>query len=208
MQLGVVPSAFSVKTQTEVQASGSSPVCSARPFPAVQVTRKPSESCCTSSNVQHKTTSRFSSRMRQVLTLKALSDSMESRSPSKGIRSRLYCSRWMKEPSTPCSFSHCSQRRLRRGTNRMWKSLCGERPLSSLGKAQQERSTRSLTAHGSSTNHGQGALDSHETGTLHWVIAKFQLLSVSVQPCAATALTPGQGDVVVLQFPKGTAIQA
>lgn len=78
----------------------------------------------------------FSSTMRRALTLKALSDSMDSRSPSKGIRSRLYCSRWMKDPSTPCSFSHCSQSRLRRGTKRMWKSLCGERPLSSLQESQ------------------------------------------------------------------------
>lgn len=76
------------------------------------------------------------------LTLNALSDSMESRSPSKGIRSRLYCSRWMKEPSTPCSFSHCSHSRLRRGTKRMWKSLWGERPLSSLRESQEEHSKR------------------------------------------------------------------
>lgn len=69
-----------------------------------------------------------------ALTLNVLSDSMDSRSPSKGIRSRLYCSRWMKDPSTPCSFSHCSHSRLRRGTKRMWKSLWGERPLSSLAE--------------------------------------------------------------------------
>lgn len=92
--------------------------------------------------------------------MKALSASMDSRSPSKGIRSRLYCSRWMKDPSTPCSFSHCSHSRLRRGTNRMWKSLWGERPLSSL---------RSHSP-GNSTDHGLGAHSAKGTGMLHVVV--------------------------------------
>lgn len=82
-------------------------------------------------------------KLSRALTLKALSDSMDSRSPSKGIRSRLYCSRWMKDPSTPCSFSHCSHSRLRRGTKRMWKSLWGERPLSSLEESRQGHSKQS-----------------------------------------------------------------
>lgn len=114
-------------------------MCSARPFPALWVTEKPSESKqapVPNLNSQHKNTRRLSSKSRGALTLNALSDSMESRSPSKGIKSRLYCSRWMKDPSTPCSFSHCSQSRLRRGTKRMWKSLWGERPLSSLEESQ------------------------------------------------------------------------
>lgn len=114
-------------------------MCSARPFPALRVTDKPSKSeqaPVPNPSSQRKNTRRLSSKSRGALTLNALSDSMESRSPSKGIKSRLYCSRWMKDPSTPCSFSHCSQSRLRRGTKRMWKSLWGERPLSSLEESQ------------------------------------------------------------------------
>lgn len=68
-------------------------------------------------------------------TLKALSYSMESRSPSNGIRSRMYSSMLMKEPRTPCSFSRCSHSMLRRGTNKMWKSR-DEWTLSSLKGVQ------------------------------------------------------------------------
>lgn len=60
------------------------------------------------------------------------------------------------------------------------------------------RNTGSLTAQGAAQTTGRG----------HWVIADSRILSVSVQPCATTALTPGQGDVAVLQFPKGAAMQA
>lgn len=60
---------------------------------------------------------------------------MERRSPSKGIRSRMYSSMLIKEPSTPCSFSRCSHSMLRRGTNKMWKSRA-ECSLSSLKGAQ------------------------------------------------------------------------
>lgn len=68
-------------------------------------------------------------------TLKALSYSMESRSPSYGIRSRMYSSMLMKDASTPCSFSRCSHSMLRRGTNKMWKSR-DECSLSSLKSKQ------------------------------------------------------------------------
>lgn len=67
------------------------------------------------------------------LTLKAPSDSMDKRSPSNGMRSRLYSSLWIKDPKTPRSFNRCSHNKLRRGTNKMWKSLAGP-CLSSLQK--------------------------------------------------------------------------
>lgn len=149
-------------------------MCSARPFPALWVTEKHSESKqapVPNLNSQHKNTRRLSSKSRGALTLNALSDSMESRSPSKGIKSRLYCSRWMKDPSTPCSFSHCSQSRLRRGTNSMWKSLWGERPLSSLEESQAgAQQTVTQAAQATSTDRGLGALNSKEIGMLHVVI--------------------------------------
>lgn len=62
---------------------------------------------------------------------------MESRSPSNGIRSSMYSSILTKEAKTPCSLSLCSHNKLRRGTNRMWKSL-DECILSSL-KSKQSR---------------------------------------------------------------------
>lgn len=65
---------------------------------------------------------------------------MESRSPSNGIRSSMYSSILIKEAKTPCSLSLCSHNKLRRGTNRMWKSL-DECILSSL-KSQQSRIIR------------------------------------------------------------------
>ena len=135
----IVPSAFSQKTQrVQAQFSTRDQATCAPQGPSLlrgSPTNPPTASV-PNTDSQHKNAQRFFSKTRRALTLNALSDSMDSRSPSTGIKSRLYCSRWMKDPSTPCSFSHCSQSRLRRGTKRMWKSLWGERPLSSLEESQ------------------------------------------------------------------------